>query len=104
MHKKEKILIDISQLEPVDKLDKEELALHKLLEQGKFELKTDKKTLNKYAQIFKHSNNERKALSLRMPKKDYLDIKAKALELGLPYQALINSLVHRFLTGELREA
>ena len=63
---------------------------------------TDKETIHKYAQIFKSSNHERKALSLRMPRNDYFEIKAKALELGMPYQALINSVIHRYLSGDLK--
>lgn len=62
----------------------------------------DKTIIDKYAKIFKHNNNERKALSLTMPKDDYFGIKACALALGMPYQSLINSVIHRFLTGDLK--
>lgn len=92
---------DIMSLEPVDKLDEEELAFHQQLQKGNFVLRNDEKIKNKYTDIFRASNRKRKALSLRMPENDYIEIKAKALALGMPYQALINSVLHRFLTGDL---
>ena len=99
----QKITIEeLMELESIDKLDKEELALHNKLKKGNFKLLDDKKTKEKYAKIFKEANHKRKALSLRMPENDYIGIRAKALELGMPYQTLINSVIHRFLTGDLR--
>lgn len=101
MNKKEMTLIDVSQLEPIDNLDDEELLIHNELREGKLLLHTDESTKNKYAKIFKESNHKRRALSLRMPENDYIGIKSKALALGIPYQALINSVIHRYLTGDL---
>lgn len=101
-HKKMTVTaIDMTQLEPVDILDEEELALHHDIRKGNFTAHFDQSTKNKYAKIFKAANRQRKALSLRMPSNDYIEIKARALALGMPYQTLINSLVHRYLTGEL---
>ncbi len=101
MSKKEELLFDVTQLEPVDDLDDEELSIHHDLISGKYVLHTDEGTKNKYAKIFKESNHRRKALSLRMLENDYIGIKAKALALGMPYQVLINSVLHRYLTGDL---
>lgn len=101
MTKKATSPIDFTQLEPIDHLDDEELLIHNELREGKLILHTDAATKKKYAAIFKESNHKRKALSLRMPENDYIGIKAKALVLGMPYQALINSVIHRYLTGDL---
>jgi predicted DNA binding CopG/RHH family protein len=65
------------------------------------EFNSDNKTINKYAEIFKNHAKQRKVISLRLPKQDYFAIKAKAVQLGLPYQALINSLIHRYVNGDL---
>lgn len=99
-----KIQIDLTKLEPLDELDAEEKALHHSLQTGNFELDHSSHTINHYAEIFTASRNQRKAISLRLPKQDYLAIKSKASELGLPYQALINSLIHRYVAGHLKEA
>jgi predicted DNA binding CopG/RHH family protein len=99
--KNTKHLLDLTNLEPIDDLDAEELLLHKSLQTGDFNFNGDAKTIKKYAEIFKESSRKRKAISLRIPTQDYLAIKTKASELGLPYQALINSLIHRYVTGNL---
>jgi predicted DNA binding CopG/RHH family protein len=102
--KQKKIRIDLTDLEPIDDLDEEELALHQALQAGDFLFKDDPTTIKKYAEIFKESSRQRKAISLRVPTQDYFAIKTKASELGLPYQALINSLIHRYVNGRLKES
>ena len=102
--KSKKMHIDLTQLEPADVLDAEERALHQALQAGDFILHADQNTIKKYAKIFKESSKQRKAISLRIPTQDYFAIKSKASQLGLPYQALINSLIHRYVTGDLTEA
>ncbi len=96
---KKKLLIDLTQLEPLDHLDSEEAALHQALQIGEFEFQSDPKTVTKYAEIFKNNGEQRKAISLRIPKNDYFAIKLKASALGLPYQALINSLIHQYVSA-----
>lgn len=101
---KEKIKINLTQLEPLDQLDPEEQALHEAIQAGDFIFESSPELIQQYAEIFAHSNKQRKAISLRIPTQDYLAIKAKAAEQGLPYQALINSLIHRYITGDLVSA
>ena len=96
-----KIKIDLTLLEPIDELSDDEQALHSALREGKFTLHSDSKTLDRYAEIFKNSAKQRKAISLRIPTQDYFAIKAKASHLGIPYQALINSLIHRYVNDDL---
>ena len=40
-------------------------------------------------------------INLRFTEKDYTQIQIKAVEEGVPYQTLISSLVHKYLTGAL---
>lgn len=94
-------LFDLTQLEPIDQLDDEELSIHKELQEGKLVLHTGEATKKKYVRIFRSANNKRRALSLRMPENDYIGIKIKALSLGVPYQTLINSVIHQYLKGDL---
>jgi predicted DNA binding CopG/RHH family protein len=79
--------IDVTGLEPVDQLDAEEMAIHHDFRDGKLVLRSDKATKANYANIFKIANCKRKALSLRMPENDYLEIKSRVLALGLPYSS-----------------
>lgn len=94
--------LDLSKLELVDELDEEELEIHNALLSGKAKSIDSPETRKYYAEIFKESNRRSRAISLRLQERDYLDIRARAAELGLPYQSLINSIIHRYLTGELK--
>ena len=42
---------------------------------------------------------ERAKISLRLPKTDLERLKAKALREGMPYQTLINSILHKAVSG-----
>ena len=44
-----------------------------------------------------HINGEREKISLNVPKRNLSRIKAKALEQGMPYQTLINSVLQQWL-------
>ena len=44
-----------------------------------------------------------KRVNIRISKPDLMDIQAKALEEGLPYQTLIASILHKYVSGRLIE-
>ena len=44
---------------------------------------------------------KRKQINIRVSKSDLNGIKRKSLELGIPYQTLISSLLHRYVTGKI---
>jgi hypothetical protein len=43
-------------------------------------------------------------ISLRLPEVDMAAIRVEARRLGIPYQTLIGSILHRFATGQLVDA
>ena len=43
------------------------------------------------------------AISLRLPKEDVELTKKRAAEAGLPYQTLISSIIHKYVTDQLYE-
>lgn len=45
-----------------------------------------------------------KRVNIRLSSIDLQDIQAKAMVEGLPYQTLIASVLHKYVTGRLREA
>jgi len=47
---------------------------------------------------------KRKSISIRLIEDDIDRIKAKAANLGIPYQTLISSIVHQYSHGELGKA
>jgi predicted DNA binding CopG/RHH family protein len=48
-------------------------------------------------------NPPKKQISTRLAERDLVRLKAKALELGVPYQSLLASIVHRYVEGALVE-
>ncbi len=45
--------------------------------------------------------NEKKSISLRLRKYDLEKLKERAQQEGIPYQTLLSSLVHKFVTDQL---
>ena len=41
--------------------------------------------------------DERAKISLRVPKRDLTRLKSRALQEGIPYQTLINALIHKYV-------
>jgi len=46
----------------------------------------------------------KKAINIRVLESDIIKIKSKALSKGIPYQTLINSIIHQFANDKLMEA
>ena len=42
-------------------------------------------------------------MNIRMSEKDMKALKARAIEEGLPYQSLVSSVLHKYVTGQLVE-
>jgi len=47
--------------------------------------------------------NKRKAINIKVLESDIERFKVKALSEGMPYQTLINSILHKYITGQLVE-
>ena len=70
--------------------------------------------LDKYVELsskeYKHVNKiidqarERKAITLRINTGDLTGIKSQAAKEGLPYQTLIVSIIHKYVTNQLIDA
>ena len=44
-------------------------------------------------------NGKRQRISISIPERDLARLKARAAEEGMPYQTLINSILHKFVEG-----
>ena len=53
-----------------------------------------------YAAAMLETNHE---VSVTLPLTDFEKVQQKASEVGIPYQALIANIVHRFVTGNMTE-
>jgi len=59
---------------------------------------------NKLKTIVESNVKKKKAINIRALEADIIKIKSKALSKGIPYQTLINSVIHQFANDKLIEA
>ncbi len=50
----------------------------------------------------KHFLNKSKNVNIRIPEFDMLMLKRKSAELNIPYQTILSSLIHQYVTGKLK--
>lgn len=85
------------------RLTAEEKAILDAFEAGKLKsipkAALEKKRLQ---EIAKAQGIKNRRVSLRMTEWDFNKIQEVALREGLPYQTLLSSIVHKYLTGQLR--
>lgn len=85
------------------KLLKEEKELLKSVENGEWETISNLKSEQKrYQAIAKNSLKKDERINIRLATKDLMGIQKKAVQEGLPYQTLISSVLHRYVTGQLK--
>lgn len=83
-------------------LDKEESDLMKSLENDEWQPVKDSKQQKKVAvEAARNTLKKDKRINLRLSQKDYHQIQIKAVEEGIPYQTLISSIIHKYLSGSL---
>jgi len=60
-------------------------------------------TKEAYARYARNTILKNKRINIRISEKDFMDIKTKSLEEGIPYQTLISSIIHKYVSGKLVE-
>ncbi len=83
-------------------LDEEEQELMESIEQGAWKsVQNIEQEKEKACQAARNTLKKEKRINLRLSQKDYHQIQIKAIEEGIPYQTLISSIVHKYLSGSL---
>ena len=85
------------------KLDPYELEVLEAYESGKLKPIASKAELQRMRAAARATAIKDKRVNIRLSSVDLLDIQAKALEEGMPYQTLIGSVLHKYVTGKLAE-
>ena len=89
----------------VKDLDSEEIEILQDLEAGHYiPAENQEEEVNRLKQIFKANNEIRKPIHIKPLEADIIKIKKKALSKGIPYQTLINSILHQFANDQLVES
>lgn len=87
------------------KLEPQEEETRDSVERGEWRsvprLKTEQKRYRSYAEA---TFRKDRRVNIRISNKDLVAIQKRAVEEGLPYQTLISSLLHKYVSGRLREA
>ncbi len=86
------------------KLNKEERAILASVEAGEWQpvedLEAQKK---KYREVARATVRKDSRVNIRLPKRDVIAIKVKAMEEGIPYQTMMASILHKYVSGRLVE-
>ncbi len=89
----------------MDKLDKYEKDILASYENDEWVQAKDSEDVKKrFAEYAKNTFKKNKRINIRISEKDLADLKVKSLEEGMPYQTLISSILHKYLSGKLVES
>lgn len=86
------------------KLDDFENEILRDFEQGNLKsIAPSKADLTKFKAAATATFLKEKRINIRLSSPDLMDIQARALEEGMPYQTLIASILHKFVSGKFVE-
>jgi predicted DNA binding CopG/RHH family protein len=85
------------------KLDRYESDVLEAYESGKLRPVANKAELTRLRAAARATAIKDRRVNIRLSSGDLSDIQAKALEEGMPYQTLIASVLHKYVTGKLAE-
>jgi predicted DNA binding CopG/RHH family protein len=85
------------------KLDSYETGLLSAYESGQLKSIATKAEIAKYRAAARATALKDKRVNIRLAASDLRDIQVKALQEGMPYQTLIASVLHKYVSGRFRE-
>jgi predicted DNA binding CopG/RHH family protein len=87
----------------MSKVDAYELEVLTAFEKSKLKSVATKAELAKLKTAARATAIKDRRVNIRLTSSDLSDIQVKALEEGVPYQTLIASVLHKYITGRLAE-
>jgi predicted DNA binding CopG/RHH family protein len=84
-------------------LDSFEQTLLADYEAGSLKSVATKSELSKFKAAARATATKDRRVNIRLSSGDLQDIQARALQEGMPYQTLIASILHKYVTGRLEE-
>lgn len=84
-------------------LDKEEQEILNSFEANEFVSMIRPKRKKELLEIARNTNKKTRRVNIRLSERDYERINIKAIEENIPYQTLIDSVIHKYLDGRLIE-
>ena len=87
-----------------DNLDREEIEILEQYERGEFKSVPNMEQEIQWArEAARNTFNKTKRVNLRVTERDFNLAHARAREEGIPYQTLLSSVIHKYLSGRLVE-
>ena len=85
------------------KLDREEQELLEAYESGEFESDPDVDRREYLTRAAEETFKKDKRINIRISSRDLEALQRRALEEGLPYQSLVSSVLHKYVSGGLKD-
>lgn len=85
------------------KLNKEEKQLLKAVEAGEFESVLTKKRRAELVAAAKDTVRKDKRINIRISNRDLKAVQLIASKEGIPYQTLVSSIIHKYISGSLKD-
>ena len=93
----------MSRTDATSKLDAYESEVLSAYEQGKLKPVATKAELSRFKAMARTMSIKDRRVNIRLSSGDLQDIQVRAMEEGMPYQTLIASVLHKYVTGRLVE-
>ena len=87
----------------MSELDKHEGEILGAYQRGELRSVATKDELARLREVARATGSKDKRVNIRLSSGELSDIQARALEEGMPYQTLIASVLHKYVTGRLVE-
>lgn len=85
-------------------MNREEKQLSEAYDQGALELRSPStELLDMLAKAGENTFKKDKRINIRLSSHDLIGIQRKAVQKGIPYQALIAGLIHQYVEGDIKE-
>ena len=86
-----------------DLLDQDERDLLEAVEPGELSSIATPGLLNQLRESAQVTGQKDQRINIRLSGSDLEALRVRALRLGMPYQTLISSVLHRYISGELSD-
>ena len=83
--------------------DAYEMEILQAFESGRLKSVATRRELARFKAAARATAIKDRRINIRLSSLDLNDIQVKALEAGIPYQTLISSVLHKYVTGRLAE-
>lgn len=86
-----------------EKLSKEEKELLDAVEAGEFESVLTEARREELQAIARNTVKKDKRINIRISNRDLTAIQSRASEEGIPYQTFVSSIIHKYVSGSLKD-